>query len=76
MLILARCGAQVTALRRVSRAARGAEADSSVGMHQLEARLAVASIEHKQDVRRMTETIEARAPPCHSPTQSCEPPRG
>lgn len=61
---LAELQAEVTALRKVSRAARGAEADSSVGMHQLEARLAVAAIEHKQDVRRMTETIEVRpAPP-------------
>lgn len=60
---LAELQAEVTALRKVSRAARGAEADSSVGMHQLEARLAVAAIEHKQDVRRMTETIEVRPRP-------------
>lgn len=52
---------QVTNLRKEARSARGAEADSSVGMHQLEARLAVAAIEHKQDVRRMQETIEVPA---------------
>lgn len=53
---------QITKLRTDARQARGAEADSSVGMHQLEARLAVAAIEHKQDVRRLTETIEVCAP--------------
>jgi hypothetical protein len=51
---------QATKLRQDARQARGAEADSSVATHQLEARLAVAAIEHKQDVRRLTETIEAR----------------
>ena len=51
---------QVSKLRADARQARGAEADSSVGMHQLEARLAVAAIEHKQDVRRLQETIEVR----------------
>ena len=55
--------AQVTKLRQDARQARGAEADSSVATHQLEARLAVAAIEHKQDVRRLTETIEVRHNP-------------
>lgn len=49
-------------MRKESRAAKGAEADSTAGVQQLESRLAVVAIEHKQDVRRMGDTIEVRTP--------------
>lgn len=47
-------------MRKESRAAKGAEADSTAGVQQLESRLAHLAVDHKQDVRRMGDTIEAR----------------
>lgn len=49
---------EVATMRKQTRVSKGAEADTSAAVQHLEARLATVSIDHSQDVRRLSDTIQ------------------
>jgi hypothetical protein len=55
---------QLTEARRKVRELQTSEADKEVSIHRLEAKLALANIEARQNARREQERIEVRSMTC------------